>query len=107
MEGVEGAELLRHHVGCVVGEHNAARTHANTLGGGGNLRHDHHGRRGQQGTGVMVLGNPETLVAVGLSRAGGIDGVEHGLVLALVGAVRHQVKNRNFYAGRHKFFLLK
>ena len=51
----------------------------------------------------MVFGDPETLVAVGLSRAGGIDGVEHGLVLALVGAVRHQVKHRNFYVGRHNF----
>ena len=51
----------------------------------------------------MVLGDPETLVTVGLSRAGGIDGVEHGLVLALVGAVRHQVENRNFYVGRHNF----
>ena len=91
----------------MVGEHNAARTHANTLGCGGNLRHDDHGRRGQQGTGIVVLSDPETLVAVGLSRAGGIDGVKHGLVLALVGAVRHQVEDRNFYAGRHKFFLLK
>ena len=54
----------------------------------------------------MVLGDPETLVAVGLSRAGGIDGVEHGLVLALVGAVRHQVKHRNFYVGRHNFSFL-
>ena len=54
----------------------------------------------------MVLGDPEALVAVGLSRAGGIDGVEHGLVLALVGAGRHQVKRRNFYVGRHNFFLL-
>ena len=54
----------------------------------------------------MVLGNPETLVAVGLRRACGIDGVEHGLVLALVGAVRHQVKHRNFYVGRHNFSFL-
>ena len=103
VECVEGTELLRHHVGCVVGEHNAARTHANTLGCGSDLRHDHDGRRGQQGAGIVVLGDPETLVPVGLSRAGGIDGVEHGLVLALVGAVRHQVKHRNFYVGRHNF----
>ncbi len=45
VERVEGTELLSHHVGCVVGKHNAARTHANTLGCGGNLRHDHDGRR--------------------------------------------------------------
>lgn len=51
----------------------------------------------------MVLSDPESLVAVGLSRARRIDGVEHGLMLVLVGAVRHQVKNRNFYVRRHKF----
>ena len=54
----------------------------------------------------MVLGDPETLVAVGFSRAGGIDGIEHGLVLTLIGAVRHQVKHRNFYVGRHNFSFL-
>ena len=41
----------------------------------------------------MVLGHPETLVPEGFGRARRIDGVEHGLVLALVGAVRHQVED--------------
>ena len=54
----------------------------------------------------MVLGDPETLVAVGLSRAGGIDGVEHGLVLAAGWGGAASGQAPKFLRWKTQFFLL-
>jgi hypothetical protein len=66
----EGAKLLGHDEGRVVGQHHAARAEADALRVGGDVGDEHRGRRRGDAVDVVVLGVPHAAIAQGLGGLG-------------------------------------
>ena len=66
VESGKRAKLLRHQEWCVVGQHNAARTHPNSLRSRRQVSH-HYGRGRARNAGhIVVFRNPVSVVSPGL-----------------------------------------
>ena len=73
IQRLERAELLGNHQRRMVGQHDAARTHANTRGAARYMT-DQHRRGGAGDAGhAMVLGQPEAVVTPALGMLGQIE----------------------------------
>ena len=68
VEGGQGGEALGHLERAVVHGHDAARAHMDAVRGVQDVHHEQVGRRRQEGSGAVVLGQPEAVVA-GLLQA--------------------------------------
>ena len=78
VEGGQGGEALGHLERAVVHGHDAARAHPDAVGGVQDVHHEQVGRRGQEGAGAVVLGQPEAVVAGLLQAAPQADEVPQG-----------------------------
>ena len=93
MKGVQRAELLGDDQGRVVGQHDAAGADADGLGRRRHRADDDRGRGAGDARHVVVLGQPEALVAEALGVAGQVEGV--GQRLRDVGALGHRGEVEN------------
>ncbi len=90
---VEHAEHLGHFEGRIVRQHDAGAADADAIGRGGDGRDHDLGRGTHDGRMVMVLGNPEALVAQRLAMLGERHGVADRLVLRAVGDGDRLIEN--------------
>ena len=74
VDGGQGAELLSNHQRGVIREHDAAGAQADGFRVVGYVADDQRGGAGGDGWHVVVLGVPDTLVAMALSSLGQTDG---------------------------------
>ena len=79
VEGGQGGEALGHLERAVVHGHDTTRAHTDAAGGVQDVHHEQVGRRGQEGAGAVVLGQPEAVVAGLLQAAPQADEVPQGL----------------------------
>ena len=92
-QGVEHAEHLGHFERRVVRQHDAGAADPDALGGGGD-RGDHDLRRGaDDGRMVVVLGDPEAVVAQRLAVLGEGNGVADRLILRTAGDGDRLIEN--------------
>ncbi|ERB54235.1 hypothetical protein N806_24225 [Rhodococcus sp. P27] len=91
VQSLEGAELLGDRQRCVVGQHDSTGAEADFAGVRGDVADQNAGCRRRDGTHVVVLGVPDSLVAplLGTLRQGhaGVEAVFGGFVVPDVGEV--------------------
>jgi hypothetical protein len=94
VEGLEGGELLGHHHGGVVRQHDPTGSHPKRGGGIGQVP-DQHRRSGTgHGRHPMVFGDPHPVVAEGFDDAGQTGGVGQGIGRGSALCHRGQVEHR-------------
>ena len=78
-ESRQGGETFGDLQRAVVHRHNAARAHADAPGGVQNMHHEQIRSAGDEGAGVVMLSQPETVISDLLHAAGQPDDVLDGL----------------------------
>jgi hypothetical protein len=99
VKGGQGTELLGHHQGRVVGQHDAAGADPDTGSLAGDMAHQHGGGGAGDAVQVVVFRQPEALEAEALPMAGQGDRVGDGVGGVETATDMHQVQDGQFDLG--------
>ncbi|MNO81095.1 hypothetical protein D3C76_723210 [compost metagenome] len=96
IEAFQGAKLLGNHQRRMVGQHDATGTDADGRSATGQVTEQHSGGRAGDAVHVVVLGDPEAVVAEFFHVLRQVQRVAQGLRRAAVGTHRDQVEGGKF-----------
>ena len=95
VERLERAELLSDDQRRVIGQHDAARAHANRLCAAGQIADHHRGGRACDAGHVVMLGDPIAAIAPVFGMPDEIERIAQGIGGCVTESDRHQVEDGN------------